>query len=283
MATKRPDQLPSGKDFEMNDLVMIEKDPDTQERKLVKTSLSDFMGSALKFDPLRFGKNPITGFQSQFGWLMESMNTLSEMNMLSSSIDPYSQSSDPTEGAHMPTPTPSATPSSTPLIPPTPTPTITPSITPTPSSPSMIAERSIIFSGQDSNGLIARQIPNEYMPEYIGSHRFGGGVLAATGWEFKTNIGYYFQNDPTDPTEYVASPFLDPEAPPFPIYGAYPDKYTKSVLSERLYRFDKAEYGADESDRVAVSVVTKSQGEYTTLQTPIPDGGSIEFTIKYLY
>ena len=87
MATKRLDQLPSGSDFDMNDLVMIEQDPDTFDRKLVKTSLSDFMGSALKFDPERFGQNPITGFQSQFQWLMSSMNTLSNMSLLSETLE----------------------------------------------------------------------------------------------------------------------------------------------------------------------------------------------------
>ena len=285
MATKRPDQLPSGTNFEMNDLLMIEKDPDTFDRSLVKTSISDFMGSALKFDPERFGQNPITGFQSQFQWLMTSMNTLSNVGLLSDAIDPYSsvQQQDPNEAQYLPTPTPSITPSNVPIITPSATPPITPSITPSSTPASFIQTKQFTFSGTNDNNLIAREIPTEDMPEYIGNYRFGGGVKQATGWEFASNMGYYFQNDPNDPSEYDNSPFLDQDEPPFPVYNAFPDNFTKSVLDERLYRFEKAEYGADNSNLVAVSVVTFQQSEYSSLQTPLLDGSSITFTIRYLY
>ncbi len=281
MATKRLDELPSGQNFEMNDLVMIEQDPDTFDRQLVKTSLSDFMGSALKFDPDRFGQNPITGFQSQFQWLMASMNTLSNTSLLQDKIDPYFsvQQQDPSESQFLPTPTPSTTPSTTPLIPPSLTPTVTPSITPTPSTASMLASQSITFSGSASEDLIALQIPIENMPQFINDFNFGGGVLKATGWEFKSNYGYYNSNDPDD---YPNSPFLKDEQ--FPLYDAYPDNFTKSSLDERLLRFQKLEYGGSFSDRVAIAVVTPGANGYNfDLPTPLIDGSNITFTINYLY
>ena len=286
MATKRLDQLPSGSDFEMNDIVMIEQDPDTFDRKLVKTSLSDFMGSALKFDPERFGKNPITGFQSQFKWLMESMTTLSQQGSLSSTIDSYSsiQAQDPFEANLLPTPTPTYTPSSTPLIPPTPTPTHTPPITPPPTPPSYIRKQSITFARSNQINQKVRNIPNEYMPEYIGSYYFGGRVLAATGWEFLSNQGYYFANEPTDPEEYENSPFLDTSAVPFPYYESFPDNFVKSPFDERLYRLQKGDYGTDDSDQILVSVVTQdTDTSYSAFETPLLANSSITLSIRYLY
>ena len=117
---------------------------------------------------------------------------------LESAVDPYAsvQASDPDEAALLPTPTPTYTPSATPLIPPTPTPTVTPSITPTPSTPTFIRQNAITIQGSNDITRIVRNIPNELMPEYIGDHKYGGGILAATGWEFISNQGYYFANDP---------------------------------------------------------------------------------------
>ena len=287
MATKRLDQLPSGSDFDMNDLVMIEQDPDTFDRKLVKTSLSDFMGSALKFDPERFGQNPITGFQSQFQWLMSSMNTLSNMSLLSETLDPYAevQAADSTESQYLPTPTPSITASTSSLIPsltPTITPTVTPTITPTQSTPSMISTQQITFNGAEAEDLIALEIPNEYMPEFIGDYRLGGQVLRATGWDFVSNFGYYNQNDPTEPENYETTPFFDVYK--FPEYEAYPYNFTRSSLGEKLYRFAKLEYGNNLSNRVAIAVVPQGADGYDfKTPTPLIDGSSITFTIRYLY
>ena len=287
MATKRPDQLPSGSDFEMNDLLMIEKDPDTFDRSLVKTSISDFMGSALKFDPERFGQNPITGFQSQFKWLMESMNALSQQPAFESTVNPYAsvQAADPDEAALLPTPTPTYTPSATPLIPPTPTPTVTPSITPTPSTPTFIRQNAITIEGSNDITRIVRNIPNELMPEYIGDYEYGGGILAATGWEFISNQGYYFANDPADPSLYENSPFLAEDEAPYPLYDSIPDNFTKSPFDERLYVFQKGDYGGDDSDQVLIGVVTfdGTQGAYSSFETPMLANSSITFSIRYLY
>jgi len=59
MPTKRPDQLPEEDDFSFEDILMVEKFPDSEQRRLYKTKLRNFIESALKFDSERAGSNAI--------------------------------------------------------------------------------------------------------------------------------------------------------------------------------------------------------------------------------
>lgn len=292
MATKRPDQLPSGNNFDFDDLLMVEKNPNQIDRELLKTSISDFMDSALKFDPERFGENPITGFQSQFKWLMETVQTLTELPSLKDEVDSYEevQRQDPVEKQFLPTPTPSITPTSSRTQPPpaSPLPSLTP--TPTPSRPSFIANQSITFSVTNAaeEAFITKTIPNQYMPEFIGDYKFGGGVLRATGWEFVSNEAYYSGNFyEYEDANYASSPFIDDQnedgVPPE--YEAYPDNFTPSSLQEKLYKFKKpaGDYGREKSDLVYITTSAPSQGVYSIVETAMFQTSSITFTIKYLY
>ena len=82
MPVKRPDQLPEGEDFNFEDILMVEKSPDSNERKLYKTKLREFMESALKMDPERIGSNAVLGLQSKFEWLIEQMDKISQSPVL---------------------------------------------------------------------------------------------------------------------------------------------------------------------------------------------------------
>lgn len=138
MATKRPDQLPSGSHFGFDDIVIVEKNPNKSSRSLEKTSISEFMGSALQFDPSRIGQNAITGSQSELQWLISSVNTIASSN--TNEAIPYSSYIQQNPGKEQPyitqTPsisiTPTVTPTTTPVTSALPTPTITPTPTRTP-------------------------------------------------------------------------------------------------------------------------------------------------------
>ena len=82
MPTKRPDQLPEGEDFDFEDILLVEKFPDSEQRKLYKTQLRKLMASALKIDPERMGNNAILGYQSKFDWLIKQMELLSSKGYL---------------------------------------------------------------------------------------------------------------------------------------------------------------------------------------------------------
>ena len=292
MATKRPDQLPSGNNFDFDDLLMVEKNPNQIDRELLKTSISDFMDSALKFDPERFGENPITGFQSQFKWLMETVETLSKLPSLKDEVDSYEevQRQDPIEKQFLPTPTPSITPTSSRTQPPPASPLPSPTPTPTPSRPSFIANQSITFSVTNAaeEAFITKTIPNQYMPEFIGDYKFGGGVLRATGWEFVSNENYYSGNFyEYEDDNYASSPFLDDQSEDSvpPEYQAYPDNFTPSPLQEKLYKFKKppGDYGREKSNLVYITTSVPNEGVYSIVEAAMFQTSSITFTIKYLY
>ena len=59
----------------------------------------------------------------------------------------------------------------------------------------------------------------------------------------------------------------------------------KSPFDERLYVFQKGDYGGDDSDQVLIGVVTfdGTQGAYSSFETPMLANSSITFSIRYLY
>ena len=72
--TTKPVEEIEGEDFDFDDILMVEKDANSENRKLYKTQLRELMRSALKMDPERMGSNAVLGMQSKFDWLIEQMN-----------------------------------------------------------------------------------------------------------------------------------------------------------------------------------------------------------------
>lgn len=171
MPTKRPDQLPEGEDFDFDDILMVEKNPDSPDRKLYKTTLRELMEAALKIDPQRMGSNAIVGTQSQFDWLMEQMNKIQSSNL--TNVDSYDEYDSPTkelEKSYI-TPTPTPTPSITSTVPaapvntnlPQPTPLVTP--TPSVSSKPLTKELKVKIDGPQAQVF---DLPFEYSPVFHG-------------------------------------------------------------------------------------------------------------------
>lgn len=167
MPTKRPDQLPEGEDFDFDDILMVEKDPDSSDRKLYKTTLRELMAAALKIDPQRMGSNAIVGTQSEFEWLIEQMKKIQASNI--TNVDSYDDFDSPTKELEesyvtpTPTPTPSitVTPITTSLPPTTPNPTPTPSATPRAATKTF----TLTIEGPQSQVL---KLPIEYSPDVHG-------------------------------------------------------------------------------------------------------------------
>lgn len=167
MPTKRPDQLPEGEDFDFDDILMVEKDPDSPDRKLYKTTLRELMEAALKIDPQRMGSNAIVGTQSEFEWLIEQMKKIQASNI--TNVDSYDNFDSPTKDLEQsyitptPTPTPSitVTPIFTSIPPSTPNPTPTPSSTPRPPTKSFL----VTIKGPQPQNL---NLPIEYSPKIHG-------------------------------------------------------------------------------------------------------------------
>ena len=155
MPTKRPDQLPEGEDFDFEDILMVESEPNSNERKLYKAQLRKLMESALKLDPERIGNNPVLGYQSKFDWMIAQMEKLA--NSQTANIEKYEDFQSTSKQQEQPfvTPTPSKTPS------------VTPSITPTPSAspPSQFKYFDITFVGPKSDVI---SLPLQYLPEEHG-------------------------------------------------------------------------------------------------------------------
>lgn len=169
MPTKRPDQLPEGEDFDFEDILMVEKDPGSDSRKLYKASLREFMESALEMDPKRIGNNAILGLQSKFEWLVSQMEKLVEAPVLNDLVkyDSFESETKDKEISYIP-PSPSLTPSITP------TPTVTPGLpqpspspTPTPTATLPAQERIIDVT---FNGPLASliELPDQYKPFQFG-------------------------------------------------------------------------------------------------------------------
>ena len=246
MPVKRPDQLPEGEDFNFEDILMVEKSPDSNERKLYKTKLREFMESALKMDPERIGSNAVLGLQSKFEWLIEQMDKISQSPVLD--IEPYSIYESETKNQEYLyiTPTPSPTPSITPTPSPSgfiqpPTPSSTPTPTPTPKADQK--ELQITVRGRQN---IVVPIPEQYKPYQHGY----------TNWVIKNG-----ENTSNTYSNY---------------FGLYPDSFQPTALGEKLlslYRVDNSHIRIEVGLVNQIGLVTSTQG--------LIEGSQISFTLIY--
>ena len=246
MPTKRPDQLPEGEDFDFEDILMVEKFPDSESRKLYKTQLRKLMKSALQMDPQRMGENAILGMQSKFDWVIEQMNKLSDSSIidLSTYEDFNSDSKDKEKPFITPSVTVTPTPSSTPLLDPSiPRPSMTPTPTPTTSSKPLMMEKEITLKGRQNMIVI---LPELHRPERYGY----------TDWSIK--------------------PGQDNKNTFFNFFGYFPDTFKPSAMSEKLMSFTQID---QKSLRVEVGLFD-SAGDLNSTQGLIK-GSEIEFTIIY--
>tara|TARA_B100002019_G_C21273077_1_gene603539 strand:- start:4077 stop:4829 length:753 start_codon:yes stop_codon:yes gene_type:complete len=249
MPTKRPDQLPEGSDFNLDDIVIIEKSPDSNARKLLKSTIRDFMSSANQFDPENVGSTAIVGFQSKFEWMVEQMQKIAENP--AAVITPYEEfeSSTKEQESQFVTPTPSKTP---PL---TPTPSLTPNIplsqTPTPSAsrPSPIVELTI-----DGPSTTRVSIPNDLLPSNRGY----------SNWEIK-------------PGQFTSN-----LAPNF--QGIFPDNFKSSGLGEALFALERLN---NENALFVDTAIISNQTVFgqivatETSQGGLIQGSSLTITLKY--
>jgi len=177
MPTKRPDELPEGEDFDFEDILMVEQEPNAENRKLLKAKIRDFMSSALSMDPERMGANAILGMQSKFNWMLEQMEKLSESPLIDiQDYDDYDSPEKDKEQSYV-TPTPTPTPSITPTITPTPSvspepidpsvPRPSPTPTPTPSVSGKPLTKLVTFFVKDFHSAIF-EIDPSYLPEVHG-------------------------------------------------------------------------------------------------------------------
>lgn len=246
MPTKRPDQLPSGQNFSFDDILMVEKNPDGSDRELNKTTIRDFMQSAVQLDPERVGENPILGLQSAFEWMVEQMNSLAEnpINAVTSYNDFDSPSKDSEQSYITPTPTPTTSITPTPSTTPNKSPTPTPTITPTPSKTPFSKRTQITFNGPQPQSVA---LPISYLPEARGfsSWKIIGGQA----------------NDNTSLVNFV---------------GYFPDSFTPSALNEVLIYVNK------QSDtHVQISSAIEDEEGTIEVVEGLFDNASITFTIDY--
>ena len=245
MPTKRPDQLPSGENFNFEDILMVEKNPDSSDRKLNKVTIRDFMKVASEFDPNRVGENPILGFQSSFEWMVGQINTLSENPI--NGITPYDEFQSETKNSELvyitPSPTPTTSITPTPTLTPFRTPLPTPSVTPTPSK--QFARRvQLSFDGPKPQSA---SLPIEYLPEARGF----------TSWRI---VG----GQSSDNTSLVN------------FNGYFPDSFTPSALNEVLIFVNKVDNG-----HVQISSAIEDEDGDIQFIEGLFESASITFTIDY--
>lgn len=246
MPTKRPDQLPEGEDFDFEDILMVEKFPDSESRKLYKTQLRKLMESALQMDPQRMGENAILGMQSKFDWVIEQMNKLSDNNIIN--VDRYEEFNSPSKEQEKPfitpsvtvTPTPSSTP---PLDPSIPRPSMTPTPTPTTSSKPPTMEKKVNLIGS-----LNKVVPllSEYRPESYGYN----------SWRIKAG-----QNNQRTTLDFS---------------GFFPDSFEPIDRFEYLAELKKL----DHRHFYIVVAYLDSDG-LTDVETGLPPNSKIEFTIIF--
>jgi len=251
MPTKRPDQLPEGEDFDFEDILMVEKFPNSESRKLYKAKLRNFIESALKMDPERIGSNALLGLQSKFDWLIDQMDTLAEANAFN--IEKYSDydSNVKREESKYIIPTPSVTPSFTPTPSPT-LPQIIPSTTPTPTPSSTPAADQVFITINGSTPPVF-DLPPNYLPKLKGYNDWF--ILDDSSTE---NISPYFR-------------------------GNKPFSFTPSSAGEYLSLFSK---GTEGDTIIARTHIIRNEGD-EDLEEVINLGGlqsnsSITFKIKYI-
>jgi hypothetical protein len=255
MPTKRPDQLPEGEDFDFDDILMVEKDPDSPDRKLYKTTLRELMEAALQIDPQRMGNNAIVGTQSEFEWLIEQMKKLSDSPIVN--VNDYSEFDSPTKELEQSYITPTPTPSASVLPTPTPTPTVStsardpnapiPSTTPTPTpsvSPKPLEkELQIEIKGRQDIVLL---LPEQYKPE-----RFG-----YSNWRIK----------PGQDTDNIYINYI----------GFFPDEFINTGLNEKLLSLIQVN---NESLRVEVGLL---DGDNLLLSSQgLIEGSILKITLIY--
>ena len=112
MPSIRPDQLPSGQNFDFDDIMLIETNPHNSNRQLNQISIRDVCKTAALCDPAQGNANFLVGLQSQFEWMFAQMNEMAKPN--SGPIVPFSafKSNNPNLpdiAGVSPTPTPSMT------------------------------------------------------------------------------------------------------------------------------------------------------------------------------
>lgn len=251
MPTKRPDQLPEGEDFDFDDILMVEKDPDSSDRKLYKTTLRELMEAALKIDPQRMGNNAIVGTQSEFEWLIEQMKKLSDSPIVN--VNDYSEFDSPTKELEKsfitptPTPTPSITPtmSSTPDFggEPQPSPSVTPTVTP---SASFKPASKIVTLRVEGFRSAIFEIPPSYLPEIHGY----------SNWNLKNG-------EDTDNIYFLFS-------------GFFPKSFAPSPMNEKLLTLRKL----NETQIKLEVVILSDSGSIESVQG-LKDQSTIEINIIY--
>lgn len=247
MPTKRPDQLPDGEDFDFEDILMVEKDPETSERKLYKSTLREFMDAALKIDPERMGSNAIVGMQSKFEWLIEQMEKIEASSLID--VDSYKDFDSPTKELEesYTTPTPTPTPSITPTISATPAdpnqPQPSPSVTPTPTSTPQSLTKELEVELNDFHVQIL-ELPPQFLPEV---HQY-------STWRIK----------PGQDTDNVYTIFS----------GFFPNSFQPSVLKERLLTLKKI----SETQLKIETALIDDFGQIFSIQG-LKNGSTIKFTI----
>ena len=251
MPTKRPDQLPEGEDFDFEDILMVEKDADSETRKLYKTKLREFMRSALKMDPQRLGENAILGTQSKFDWVIEQMEQISKSPIMA--VEEYgvfeSESKQKEQQYVTPTPTPSATPTPTPSDPTltkdpnAPQPSVTP--TPTPSASSEPLTKVVTFSAQNFHSAIF-DIDPAYLPE----------VHGYKNWNF-------INGQDTDNVYILFS-------------GYFPKKFSPSLMGEKLLTLRKLN-----NTQIKLEVVLLNDAGIVQDIQGLKNNSSIEIDIIY--
>ena len=178
MPTKRPDQLPEGSDFSLDDIILVEKSPDSPSKQLLKSTIREFMSSATQFDPENVGQNSIVGFQSKFEWMVAQMEKL--QNNPAAGITPYEDFQSASKDQEIAAVTPSVTPSVTPTVTPSMTPNLPPPPTPSPSASPFPTETEITFSGPTIKKVM---LPASFLPKARGFQ----------SWSIKHNVNF----DPT--------------------------------------------------------------------------------------
>lgn len=245
MPTKRPDELPEGEDFNFEDIMLIEKDPNALDRKLYKTKLRELMRSALKMDPERIGENAILGMQSKFDWLITQMEKISENTFFN--VEPYQEYDSETKTKELQYVTP--TPSPTPSITPTPSRAIDapiPSQTPTPTpTPSSLPETKIVsFTISDFHS------PSFELPEEMNPIIFG-----YSNWELVDAGGSMSSTNP--------------------------DSFQPSILNEELLTFRKLFLRHINSYGLKIETALLDDDGNVLSVSGLKNGSSITFRIKY--
>jgi hypothetical protein len=250
MPTKRPDQLPEGSNFNLDDILLIEKSPDSNAKQLLKTTVREFMSSATQFDPQNVGQNSIVGFQSKFEWMVAQMEKL--QTNPAAGITPYEEFESAAKAQETAAVTPSPTPSITPTVTPSVTPNLPPVPTPTPSPTPFPIESQLTINGATTTKIF---LPSSYLPKNRGYN----------SWTIKSGT---HTND------------LSPN-----FFGFFPDSFSPSGLQERLSLLRKVMNEDSISiDTVIASAAPASSpfgGVIETSQGGLRSGSTITLTIKY--